>query len=179
MGRRMAWLKQGKLCPFWTDDQIESLNFETPYDSNVGFDLYEKNDRIRYADKMTANLYRGLPIFLDDVILQSEFSWLEHRAFALHQILPGNILPLHRDKYNFYKQKNNVSDIESIVRVIVFLQDKHPGHILEIENLSLSHWTKGDWVAWRGSAQHLAANLGNVNRYTLQITGIINESSHS
>ena len=175
----MAWIKRGCLIKFWNADDIRNLKFEVPLDSTVGFELLDTLDNSRYQHKMSANLYRGLPNILSNPILESSFSFLANKSYAVHKILPGYILPLHRDRYAFYKNQNHIVDINSIIRVIVFLEDKKPGHILEIENTVVDSWVAGDWIAWRGSALHLAANIGNEDRYTLQITGTLNDSNYS
>ena len=82
----------------------------------------------------------------------------------------GNILPWHRDNYPVYQKLNNVSDIENIVRIIVFLHDSQPGEQLWIGD-KICQGPAGSWFAWSGSTEHMAANLSKKPRYVLQITG--------
>lgn len=94
--------------------------------------------------------------------------------FALHRLRPSWIIPEHRDLYRRYRQSHNNIDLNQIIRIIVFLEDWQPGHILQIDRNMISNWLAGNFVSWRGDTPHLAANLGITNRYTLQITGIAN-----
>jgi hypothetical protein len=42
---------------------------------------------------------------------------------------------------------------------------------LEIDGNPITKWSAGDWVGWNYDTQHLAANIGMTDRYTMQITG--------
>ena len=81
-----------------------------------------------------------------------------------------DILPYHCDTYKFYKTKYNIVDISIINRVLIFLEDWKPGHIFEIENIPVTQWKSGDYIRWKGSCPHMAANIGTSLRYTAQIT---------
>ena len=37
-------------------------------------------------------------------------------------------------------------------------------------------WAAGETVIWQNNTQHLAANMGMTDRYTLQITGVPDEN---
>jgi hypothetical protein len=171
MGRGLDCINRQHIIPFWNDRDIYGIKFTTPTESTIGFDLENKNDLELYNSRITANIFRGLPDFLNEIQFYAEFKNMQNKVYAVHEMLPGTLLPLHRDKYSFYKKKNNIEDSNKIIRIILFLQDKEPGHILEIDNYSVSNWLAGDWISWIGTDLHLAANLGNSNRYTLQITG--------
>jgi len=171
MGRRLERIIQGHIIPFWKDQDIYNIEFITPTQSTVGFELENKYDLELYNSRITANIFRGLPNFLDEISTHSSFQQIKNKVYAVHEMIPGSLLPLHRDKYSFFKKINEIENENEIIRIIVFLQDKMPGHLLEIDNCSVTNWVAGDWVKWRGTALHLAANLGNSNRYTLQITG--------
>lgn len=164
---------RGHLTPFWTKESIEQIPYVTPPNPNIGFDLVDELDQERYAGLITADRVTELPDVLKSDLLYKEFDWLENRIYAVHKMNPGTLLPIHRDLYRYFKNSNNVSDIDNIVRVIVFLDDWHSGQILEIEGTMLVEWQAGDWFTWRGGHAHLAANLGHEARYTLQITGTI------
>lgn len=93
-------------------------------------------------------------------------------TYCIHCLTPGNFLPTHSDLYGYYAKINKVNDIEKIVRFIVFLDDAVPGQILIVGDRVYNNYKKGDVAHWSGTTPHLAANLSEVNRYTLQITGI-------
>jgi hypothetical protein len=82
-------------------------------------------------------------------------------------------LPEHSDKYPYYTKTYGVSDIDNIQRIIVFLEDKQPGHRFTLEGVDIEYWRAGDWVSWNGATTHGAYNEGLLKRYTLQITGMI------
>jgi hypothetical protein len=83
------------------------------------------------------------------------------------------ILPYHTDQYAYFLKTNPSLTISDVCRIIVFLEDWAPGHISEVSNDSHLKWRAGDWFFWTGKTPHMAANLGHVDRYTLQITGYI------
>jgi hypothetical protein len=64
----------------------------------------------------------------------------------------------------------------TIHRAIVFLEDWASGHYLEIDGEPIIKWTAGDVVIWCYDTPHMAANMGLTPRYTLQITGHIDEN---
>jgi hypothetical protein len=138
----------------------------------VGFNFEYPSDVDCYLHQnIKAHIARDLP---EDVInfFKATFS-LDDIAFSVQKMLPGMILPYHRDKYGFYLSKHQNLTINEIQRIIVFLEDWKPGHISEVDGESHTQWNQGDWITWCGSTPHLAANLGSSDRYTLQITGII------
>ena len=69
--------------------------------------------------------------------------------------------------------KNKVKDKTKIMRVIVLLEDSKPGHQLWIGD-KLCYGKAGQYFGWEHGTKHMAANLGETDRYTLQITGIKN-----
>lgn len=172
MGKRLAMLT-GHLKPFWTKESIEQITYVPPPDTNARFDLVDKLDQERYAGLITIDRATDLPDVLNSEFLYREFGWLKNKSYSVHKMDPGTLLPMHRDLYRYYKDSNNIEDVNDIIRVIVFLDDWHSGQILEIEGKMIVNWRAGDWVTWRGTDTHLAANLGHERRYTLQITGII------
>ena len=158
--------------PFWNIDEVYSLEYEVPPDATRGFNLDMESDRLRYGSILTSNVYRGkLPSSLSSI--SDYFSELNNKAYAIHQMLPGSVLPYHNDKYSYYMQANQIQSINDIVRVIVFLENWKPGHLLEINGVRVPEWKCGDYVSWSGPTSHMAANLGHENRYTLQITGSV------
>jgi len=88
----------------------------------------------------------------------------------------GSILPTHSDSYKKYVEIFNLQGREhTIHRAIVFLEDWQPGHYLEVMGQPYVNWKAGLTVEWNYNTPHLAANIGLTPRYTLQITGHIND----
>ena len=96
---------------------------------------------------------------------------LDKMIYTFGRYTPGQILPWHQDLYPTYTRRNNVSDPAEVVRVIVFLHDPAPGHQLWIED-RLCTGPAGSWFSWQGPTRHMAANLGETDRYMMQITGV-------
>ena len=98
---------------------------------------------------------------------------LQKKVVAVNKMVPGQVLPYHSDKYEAYKKRNNIADKDQnkITRYIIFLHDQKAGHQLWIED-DICIGPAGSAFGWRFGAQHMAANLGRVDRYVLQVTGI-------
>lgn len=85
---------------------------------------------------------------------------------------PGNIIPLHRD--TFYQiNKRYPERTEPKVRANIYLEDWKLGHFIQYDNTVDTHWRQGQGFLWDGSVQHLGANAGMQNKYTMQISGFL------
>lgn len=89
---------------------------------------------------------------------------------SYYRMTTGNILPMHRDLYERYKQIFDLHHGQTLWRCLIFLEDRKEGHILEVEN-EVIDWKAGDYVVWTNDVKHAAANIGIEDRYTLQVTG--------
>ena len=94
---------------------------------------------------------------------------LDDSGYAFAKYTPGLILPWHKDNYPTYA-RNKKANVEEIVRIMVFLHDPAPGHQLWIEDRYCTG-PAGTWFSWQGATKHMAANLGETDRYVIQITG--------
>lgn len=101
-----------------------------------------------------------------EIITMPLFSW------SIYRMRPGDVIPEHGDTYQRFCELHGIHDINSIKRYIVFLEPWQSGHYFEIDGTAIVNWHAGTWVQWHGNTRHLAANLGQVPRYTLQITGV-------
>lgn len=106
---------------------------------------------------------------LRDYFKYDYFSW------AMYRMPPGTTLPNHSDTYKKFVEINNISDPTKIVRTIVFMKDWESGHYFEINDCPITQWHRGEFVTWKYDTPHLAANVGMTHRYTLQITGVVND----
>lgn len=159
--------------PFWSDF-YKSLDYTT--------ETFRDQETIKtwYAaghlpEKTTIDWY---PILEDNDFsnqIQSYFPKLSHIGICFHRLVPGNYLPMHSDKYGFYSKKYNVTDLDTIKRYIIFVEDSAPGHMLVVDDIVYNNWKKGDVVGWKGTTPHSAINLGMIDRYTLTVTGISND----
>lgn len=103
--------------------------------------------------------------------VQDYFPELKNLNFCISRFTPGTYFPMHIDRYGYYSKANNIQDLSSIVRYVLFLEDSAPGHMLQIGDTVYHNWPAGLCVGWNHSTPHMAANLGMQDRYTLQITG--------
>jgi hypothetical protein len=99
------------------------------------------------------------------------FPDLENLSFCINRFPPGTYFPMHIDRYGYYSKANDIQDLSSIARYVLFLEDSIPGHILQIGDTVYHNWPAGLCVGWEYSTLHMVANLGMQDRYTLQITG--------
>ena len=95
---------------------------------------------------------------------------------SYYRMRPGTVLPTHQDRYVKYISLFNLQGLEhTIRRAVVFLEDWQPGHYAEYENRPFVDWQAGAVVEWKYDTPHMAANLGVTPRYTLQITGHVDD----
>jgi hypothetical protein len=104
------------------------------------------------------------------------FLW-KHFSWSVYRMGPGCVLPNHSDTFARFRNLHKITDTHSIRRAVVFLEDWNSGHYFEIDGNPLVKWRAGDVVVWKFDTPHLAANMGETNRYTLQITGTVNENT--
>jgi hypothetical protein len=164
--------KTGTIPVFWNKEHYLNAGWYRHPDRTHGFSTEDTNYKI-YGD----NLGVYIPKTLDSAFEQAfDFFNLDEIVFSLSMYKPGMILPWHRDNYPTYSKNKGIIEPEGIVRVMVFLEDSAPGHQLWIDN-KMRSGPAGSWFAWQGRTKHMAANLGEVNRYVMQITGILPEQS--
>jgi hypothetical protein len=172
--------KQGTIPVRWQATDYESLPwFENP-DKRQGFSTPEHNYGI-YKDRIGCLIPKfeqvGKGVFIPEEVdaifghVLNHFD-LEDSVYAFAKYTPGLILPWHRDKYPTYARNKKV-EVKDIVRIMIFLHDPAPGHQLWIEDRYCTG-PAGTWFSWQGSTKHMAANLGETDRYVIQITGKIN-----
>ena len=88
---------------------------------------------------------------------------------------PGNTIPLHRDTFYQIKKKFPERADKKIVRANIFLEDWKTGHFLQYGDTVHTHWQQGEGHLWDQSVLHIGANNGMENKYTLQISGFLND----
>lgn len=88
---------------------------------------------------------------------------------------PGVIMPWHKDGYVYFRRLTKDQN-KQYIRFLVFLKDWEVGHLLQIGNSMLTHWSAGDTVVWHPDVYHLAANCGLTNKWTCNITGILKDN---
>lgn len=106
-------------------------------------------------------------------------SGLNHATVACFRQDPGNTNPWHFDTYQGAVEQGNLSDTErkKTKRYLLFLEDWHWGHFLQVGNNVLSKWRAGDMYTWDYGMYHLSTNGGILPKWTCQITGYPTEKS--
>jgi hypothetical protein len=95
---------------------------------------------------------------------------------SYYRMNTGTVLPTHGDLYKKYINLFELQGREhTIRRAIIFLEDWQSGHYAELDGTPFVDWRAGAVLEWKYDTPHMAANLGITPRYTLQITGHIND----
>ena len=164
------WLK-GSVTVCW-DDSYKALPFE-----REPIQEYEikKWRMMGYThDTFSGKMYSSrnpMPDWVDHVAADIGLS---RCGFVIYKMSTLEIMPTHVDHYETYSRVFGV-DRENIRRAIVFLEDWLPGHYSEMEHVGITNWKAGDYVMWDADVPHAAANIGTQPRYTLQITGTLDD----
>lgn len=157
----------GYTDPLWALSHRDLEYVNVPYNDDLTM-VQWRHHGLRF-DNYTGDLinHNDCPAWAQGL---AEGLGLDDVGVSLYKMAPGRILPNHSDTYKMYKKVLGI-DHNRIFRIIVFLEDWQSGHILEVDKKLVAGWKAGDWIGWRFDTQHLAANLGITDRYTLQITG--------
>ena len=106
---------------------------------------------------------------------------IKYSTITINLVKPGNFIPSHKDK--FYRllefAKNNNLDLtnKEPIRINLFLQDHKIGHFFEMDNKVCMNYKKGDYVIIKPNKVHSVINIGNENRYTLQVSGFADKDT--
>ena len=162
--------------PWWTLADLESLYYvNEPFNDTESLALWRT---LGYTQtKFTGDMYdmrNPKPSWIDGF---KDYFPYDHFSWSLYRMGPGTTLPCHGDTYKRFRDLHCVEDLNRIVRSVVFLDDWQSGHYFEIDSQPLVNWYKGQIVTWTGDTLHLAANVGMTPRYTLQLTGVRDETA--
>ena len=53
------------------------------------------------------------------------------------------------------------------------MEDSATGHALQIKDTWKTSWQAGDVIVWYPNAGHLSINIGNKNKWTCNVTGVL------
>lgn len=171
--------KQGTIPVQWLDTDYTTLPWRINPDENQGFTTPKKNydiygKRVGCLTPVFEEIGKGVfvPRDVDKIFgyILDHFN-LTDSVYAFAKYTPGLILPWHKDNYPTYA-KNKNAEVKDIVRIMIFLHNPAPGHQLWIEDKYCTG-PAGSWFSWQGRTKHMAANLGEIDRYVIQITGKI------
>lgn len=166
---------QGHVDIAWLDNWHKNLSYTLHDKPLSGFMLVDLDDYQRYNQPyINVEVCQDIGIGAEEFFTR-QFNFLQFPKFSIQRLRPGMMLPMHSDRYGFFKTQCPETSIDSIIRVIVFLENWQSGHISEVGQRPHTDYKAGFWMSWTGYTPHLAANLGHTDRYTLQITGIMNQ----
>lgn len=158
----------------WTEQELEKLEyFYEPFNDPTTIDHWTNLWGYPFRTGLQADFRSPQPIWVEQTIqdLAASGFKLYRTGSSFYKMRPGDILPRHADTYARYCQHHGVQS-HQVWRAIVFLQDWQPGFLFEIDDQAIAGYKNGTYVIWHDDAPHLAGNIGNVPRYTLQITGV-------
>jgi hypothetical protein len=165
-----------QLYPFWNNEYIQLGYINEPFNDNI---LQTQWIAQGYANQFTGDMcdmrspqpswnQRFIDIFTGQ-------GWKDIGT-SYYRMNTGTILPTHGDLYLKYIDLFDLKDREhTIRRAIVFLEDWQPGHYAEYMDQAYVNWRAGAVIEWNYDTPHMAANLGLTPRYTLQITGHVDD----
>lgn len=166
-----------QLYPFW-DEEFKTLEY-------VNEDFNDVNQTLQWQSQGFANRFTGdmcdmrsaQPSWNQRFIdIFSGQGWHDVGT-SYYRMNTGTVLPTHQDLYKKYIELFNLQGKEhTIRRAIVFLEDWQPGHYAEYMDRAYVNWRAGAVVEWTYDTPHLAANIGPTPRYTLQLTGHVNDT---
>lgn len=162
----------GQVDPIWDMEEVKNLQyfyepFNDPETTQRWKDIYSSEFRTGWQ----ADFRSPQPACQEQVFanIATQIPNISNQGFSWYRMLPGEMIPEHSDTYINYCRYHNVPK-EQAVRILVLLEDWHPGYLLEVAGKSYSHYPAGTWILWHADTPHMAGNLSTVPRYTLQIT---------
>tara|TARA_R110000782_G_scaffold263652_1_gene356398 strand:+ start:2117 stop:2608 length:492 start_codon:yes stop_codon:yes gene_type:complete len=159
----------GNIKKTWTAKDFKQLKYRLGNAGKPFAKIGASKDAMKnYKNTAGAYLCNDLPAKF--IKIAHSFG-LEKTVVAMQKMKVGQVLPWHTDTCSTYIKNNNVKNKNKIVRIIVFVEDTRPGHQLWIKDM-LCAGKAGSYYGWEFGTKHMAANLGEQDRYTLQITGI-------
>jgi hypothetical protein len=87
---------------------------------------------------------------------------------------PGCVIPLHRDMFYQISQRHP-DRTEPKVRANIYLEDWKLGHFIQYSDVVSTYWKQGEGFLWDSDILHLGANAGMEPKYTLQVSGFLND----
>lgn len=167
---------------FITDDMLKSTTF--PEINVVHLNWNELGIPAPEEPQRCAVVYQAFETYAPQWAHQVKdmFSGiLEHSKVTVNLVKPGNFIPPHKDMFIrlFQYAKENQIDLtnKEPIRINVFLQDHKIGHFFEMEKEVCMNYNKGDFAIIKPNKIHSVINIGNENRYTLQVSGFADKDT--
>lgn len=162
--------------PFW-DDEYKQLDYvqESFNNSNNTRQWLAQGYSSKFTGAM-CDMRKQQPSWNHKFVEHFTMLGWKDIGTSYYRMDTGTVLPTHQDTYKRYVEVYNLQGREyTIHRAVVFLEPWASGHYLELDGKPIIEWPRGFCVTWPYDTPHMAANIGLTPRYTLQITGNINE----
>lgn len=175
----------GNLNPFWQSELISIQDLANPKtwrtrgkDADRTNKEYDQEDydleQFGYGkDHVVSDLTWEVPETFNRILVRFG---MDNAKMRLHVQRPGQIWNLHLDKL----EKWNPDDPSKIMRIMIALNDYEPGHFFSYGNYIHTGWHAGDVTTfdWQ-NIPHSTANAGHGPRITLQMTGIVTDTTRN
>lgn len=161
-----------RLPVFW-DEEFKQLDYI--HEEFNDKESLHKWERMGYGDKVTGamcDMRSEQPRWNKKFIDIFEAMGWKNVGTSYYRMGTGTVMPTHGDLYLRYVDLFGLHGQQHrIRRAIVFLEDWKSGHYSEVAGHPIVDWEAGQCAMWEYDTPHSAANLGEEDRYTLQITG--------
>ena len=165
-----------QISPFWNDEYKNLKYVNEPFNDPVSVNQWISQG---YQSKITGDLCdmrHTLPSWNHKFIEYYEAKGWKDIGVAYYRMHTGTVMPNHSDLYKRYIELFNLHGKEQTIRrALVLLEDWKSGHYLEALGEPIVNWVAGTVVEWSYDTPHMAANIGLEDRYTLQITGHVDD----
>lgn len=165
------WFKK-HINPIWNDDYKNFSFIRQPLKNQEELEWRKLGYSHTHFTGQMYDSTNPMPDYCNDI---AETIGMYNCGYVFYKMTTGVIMPTHVDHFSRYCEIFNVEK-NSVWRAIIFLEDWSPGHYFEIDNHAIVHYKQGDYVVWSNETPHAASNIGIKDRYTLQITGLLNDS---
>jgi hypothetical protein len=165
-----------QLYPFW-DEEYKTLDYiNEPFNDPTSVNHWVSQGYQAKICGELCDMRHRLPIWSQRFIDIFEGQGWKDFGIAFYRMRTGTVMPVHGDLYRRYVELFNLNGKEhTIRRALILLEDWKSGHYLEVNGAPYVDWKAGSVVEWQYDAPHMAANIGLEDRYTLQITGHVDD----
>ena len=163
---------------FFEGDYDAGIEDGSKYNNDSLFEVF--NSEIVYQiyneDHINTNFYQLFwELTNDEFEYFSESLNMNKKSATTIKQPPGSINPLHVDIFYSLRDKLSSEELNRLVRVNIFMEDWSLGECVQTRERTHSHWKKGDYLMWDRTCPHTAINAGVKDKFTMQITGVLNE----
>ena len=165
------YIRTGNIAPTWNQDYKQ---FEYQRQPIKPEEIHNWRQMGYTHNSFSGVMYGGknpMPSWVNGV---AEQLGLHNPGFVFYCMNTMEVMPPHEDHFETYCSVFNVDRMD-VYRGLVMLEDWKPGHYLEMDRKGYVNWQAGDYMVWSADVEHAASNIGSEPRWTLQITGTLDD----